>query len=116
MSKWGRFFDILQVVAPAVLNVIPTTRPLAGVILHAMATAAQLPASTSGAARKTLAMEIVADTVDTTNRAANREVLNKAAALVAADHGIETVYGTAKLIHDAHGQAATLPIPTGSLG
>jgi hypothetical protein len=114
MSKWGKFLDILQQVAPIALATIPATRPIAGLIVHAMTTAGQMPDKT-GAERKVLALQIVADSVDVTNSKAGRTVLDKGATLTAAETGIETAYRVTQLVHDAHAQAATLPIPTGSL-
>lgn len=95
--KW---FDILKIIGPAVLAVIPGGAAIAPLVVAGMQAAEQIPGKT-GTEKKALVQEIVAIGAQGANAVAKREMLPPAEVAAVTGTGIDTVVGVVNLIHRA---------------
>jgi hypothetical protein len=102
-----KFLFILNIVAPAVLLVVPgglALAPLVPLIVAGISHAEQIPHAT-GAAKKAAVLALVKDAIAATN-VAKPGTVDPLLAVESADHGIDAVLAAIKGIEHAH---AALP-------
>lgn len=101
MPKW---LQILETVGLAIMPFTPAA-PLTPFVIGGIQLAEQIPGAT-GEQKKAVALQIVALGAQATNAAANKQVIDPAAAQATAAATINTIVGVTNLVHQASADAA----------
>jgi hypothetical protein len=103
MMAWSDFFNILKIVAPVILMVVPggaALAPLVPLIVTGIADAQKKPGAT-GPEKKAFVMQLVSDAVVGAN-VVKPGTLDPATITDAADEAVDAVIATVQAVQTAH--------------